>query len=286
MLFSWFGITDAFLWRKAQPLWTCPHIHACSSRNVQINSPKRDRIPQAIQTTRDIPTLPECFRIPFGEIKIPAPMMVPTMMEIPLSRVTFFPSPTFLSSCGFPLGSLPIWANFCPSEATFPSLKVEEDMSIFCNTDCFQTKVSLKDDSTLVEEKLKSEKKEISQFFFLFLIVRHPSCHNPLRCFLVTSTCVSVPLSCVSVSPHVCIYRVLPSPSSESTLFSKTNCCSTDWGPTPIRGQGIIQPVSKQRNQFLLKIHIFKQLNFFFQTFNNFVFKPIFSCRAKMLQLV
>lgn len=59
--------------------------------------PKRERIPQAIHTTSDIPTLPEFFRIPFGEMNIPAPMIVPMMIEIPRSRVTFFRSSTLSS---------------------------------------------------------------------------------------------------------------------------------------------------------------------------------------------
>lgn len=205
------GIINPVVWRKALPLWTCPHIHICSSRNVQIISPKRDRTPQAIQTTRDIPTLPEFFRIPFGEIKIPAPMMVPTMMEIPLSRVTFFPSPTFLSSCGFSLGLLPFWANLCPSEATFPSLNAEEDLSIFFKTACLQTEVSLMDDLTLVEEKLKSKKKT-PQFNFLFLIVLHPSV------IIFTGVCsspppVSLSLSLVSLSqPTFAFIQSFPPP--------------------------------------------------------------------------
>lgn len=94
------------------------------------NSPKSDRTPQEIHTIRDIPTLPECFRMPLGEMKIPAPMMVPMIMAIPRSRVTFFPSPTLGSSCScsFPLGSawVPFWENVCP----FPSVYVFVDLLV------------------------------------------------------------------------------------------------------------------------------------------------------------
>ncbi len=55
-------------------------------------------------------------------MKIPAPMMVPMMMEIPRSRVTFFPSSTFLSSLSFsfPLASdwAPFWETLCPFAET------------------------------------------------------------------------------------------------------------------------------------------------------------------------
>lgn len=70
------------------------------------HSPKRERIPQAIHTTSDIPTLPEFFRIPFGEMNIPAPMIVPMIIEIPRSKVTFFRSSTFSS------GSPAWWSPF------------------------------------------------------------------------------------------------------------------------------------------------------------------------------
>lgn len=76
--------------------------------------------------------------MPFGEMKIPAPMMVPMMMEIPRSRVTFFPSSTFLlsSSCTFRLGSdrVPFWET--PFAATLPSFSVDADLLVifFCQT--------------------------------------------------------------------------------------------------------------------------------------------------------
>lgn len=96
------------------------------------NSPKSDSTPQAIHTTRDIPMLPEFFRMPFGEMKIPAPMMVPMMIEIPRSRVTFFPSSTFLSlSCSFPLGS--VWVPFGEDLYPFASTATQfgEDKDCF-----------------------------------------------------------------------------------------------------------------------------------------------------------
>lgn len=40
-------------------------------------------MPHAVQTIKDMPTLPVFFRIPLGEMKMPAPMIVPMMMEIP-----------------------------------------------------------------------------------------------------------------------------------------------------------------------------------------------------------
>lgn len=112
----------------------------CSHTNKDIlsfylcsNLPKSDKTPQAIHTMRDIPTLPECFRMPFGEMKIPAPMMVPMMIEIPRSRVTFFPSPTFpssLSSCSFPPASdwVPFWEALCPFAGTLPPFSLDADL--------------------------------------------------------------------------------------------------------------------------------------------------------------
>lgn len=84
--------------------------------HLPTDSPNSDITPQATHTTKDIPTLPECCRMPFGEMKIPAPMMVPMMMEIPRSSVTFFPSSTFLpfSSCASPLTLCPFLL-ICPS---------------------------------------------------------------------------------------------------------------------------------------------------------------------------
>lgn len=64
-----------------------------SIKNFQ-NLPKSERIPQAVQTIKDIPTVPVFWRIPFGEMKIPAPIIVPVIMDIPLSKVIFFFSTT------------------------------------------------------------------------------------------------------------------------------------------------------------------------------------------------
>lgn len=65
-------------------------------------------MPHAVQTIKDMPTLPVFFRIPLGEMKMPAPMIVPMMMEIPLSSVTFFFSTTFSCGCLLSMeGNLP-----------------------------------------------------------------------------------------------------------------------------------------------------------------------------------
>lgn len=70
--------------------------------------PKSERMPHAVQTIKDMPTLPVFFRIPLGEMKMPAPMIVPMMMEIPLSSVTFFFSTTFSWGCLLSMeGNLP-----------------------------------------------------------------------------------------------------------------------------------------------------------------------------------
>lgn len=88
-------------------VWEYMHMSACSCLHTTrcvLHSPKRERIPQATHITSDIPTLPEFCRIPFGEMNIPAPMMVPMIKAIPRSRVTFFRSSTF-SSGASALGS-------------------------------------------------------------------------------------------------------------------------------------------------------------------------------------
>lgn len=53
------------------------------------NSPKRERIPQASQTIKESPTLPEFCSTPLGEIKMPLPTMVPMAREIAWVRVIF-----------------------------------------------------------------------------------------------------------------------------------------------------------------------------------------------------
>lgn len=104
----------------------CSHHETWERLKTFRNSPNSESTPQAIQTIRDIPMLPECFRIPFGEMKIPAPIMIPTMTEIPESNVTFFPSSTFVS---FSLGGSPesIW---CPFSSA-PTCSPEDLLFIF-----------------------------------------------------------------------------------------------------------------------------------------------------------
>lgn len=84
--------------------WKNFHVQTVSKidvfQHLKTNSPNSERTPQEIHTIRDIPMLPEFCRIPFGEMKMPAPMMMPTMIEIPRSSVTFFLSSTFWLSAG------------------------------------------------------------------------------------------------------------------------------------------------------------------------------------------
>lgn len=49
-----------------------------------------DRIPEKIQTMRAWPTLPLLLRTPFGETKIPAPTMMPTIIATPSQRPSSF----------------------------------------------------------------------------------------------------------------------------------------------------------------------------------------------------
>lgn len=50
--------------------------------------PKVARTPQAAQTTKQGPTAPTFSSTALGEIKIPEPITVPTMTQIPLIRPT------------------------------------------------------------------------------------------------------------------------------------------------------------------------------------------------------
>lgn len=63
--------------------------------------PNVERMPQANQMTRLMPTLCVCRRTPTGDTNIPDPIMVPTIRAIPLKRPTCllrltFPSLSFL----------------------------------------------------------------------------------------------------------------------------------------------------------------------------------------------
>ena len=42
-----------------------------------------DKIPESVQTIRDIPTEPEYNKTPFGETKMPDPTMIPMIIEAP-----------------------------------------------------------------------------------------------------------------------------------------------------------------------------------------------------------
>lgn len=92
--------------------------------------PKSDKTPQADQMIKDIPMLPEFFRIPLGEMKIPAPMMVPMMMEIPRRRVTFFFNTTLSEGVEGLQGSgesLPLLAFFLGSTSLMGIFLTEND---------------------------------------------------------------------------------------------------------------------------------------------------------------
>lgn len=52
------------------------------------DSPKMDRMPQAAQIRRQGPTAPEYSSTAFGEMKMPEPMMVPTIRQVALNRPT------------------------------------------------------------------------------------------------------------------------------------------------------------------------------------------------------
>ena len=57
-----------------------------------------EKSPLKIHTTRDIPGLPVCASTPVGDMKIPDPIILPTITVIPLNRVIFGLRPTTLSS--------------------------------------------------------------------------------------------------------------------------------------------------------------------------------------------
>lgn len=66
------------------------------------HSPNRERIPQDSHTSKETPTLPEFFKTPFGEIKMPLPTMVPMPSAMTRVRVTFLLRKTASSaSSGF-----------------------------------------------------------------------------------------------------------------------------------------------------------------------------------------
>lgn len=51
--------------------------------------PSVARIPQAAHMMRQGPTVPVLLSTDLGEMKIPEPMMVPTIMQMPLNRPTW-----------------------------------------------------------------------------------------------------------------------------------------------------------------------------------------------------
>lgn len=243
-VFKWWYIQSFFKASAESVLLLFPSSFCQSSEHDQVlnhflwgnqkcNSPKSDRTPQAIHTVRDIPTLPECFRIPLGEMKIPAPMMVPTMMEIPRSRVTFLPSSTFFPppSCSFPRGSFPFWENVCPVEAVSSSFLIEVNLFIFLNAACAQslflfeleclsdgacegtTSPGLKRFLTVTVHA----KGSLSCSFLKSAAPYSTLWHHPT--FL--SLFIGLPDFCLFVLPHV-LLLVLP-PLSESCLPSKTS---------------------------------------------------------------
>lgn len=53
-----------------------------------IHLPKVARIPQAAQMVKQGPTAPTLASTDFGEIKMPEPIIVPTIIQIPLMRPT------------------------------------------------------------------------------------------------------------------------------------------------------------------------------------------------------
>lgn len=51
--------------------------------------PRVDKTPQAAQIRRHGPTAPEYSNTDLGEMKMPEPIIVPTMRQMPLSRPTY-----------------------------------------------------------------------------------------------------------------------------------------------------------------------------------------------------
>lgn len=58
------------------------------SPSMLYDSPKMDRMPQAAQIRRQGPTAPEYSSTAFGEMKMPEPMMVPTIKQVALNSPT------------------------------------------------------------------------------------------------------------------------------------------------------------------------------------------------------
>lgn len=74
------------------------------------HAPNIERIPQANQTTKERPTLPEFFSTPWGEMNIPLPTMLPMRSEKALKRVIFFLRKTASSFFfDFPMACAVLW---------------------------------------------------------------------------------------------------------------------------------------------------------------------------------
>lgn len=55
---------------------------------ISLLSPIVDNTPQVAQMLRQGPTAPEYSRTAFGDMKMPEPIMVPTIRQTPLNRPT------------------------------------------------------------------------------------------------------------------------------------------------------------------------------------------------------
>lgn len=55
---------------------------------MMLFSPRVDNRPQAAQIIRQGPTAPVYIRTDLGEMKMPEPIIVPTIRQMPLSRPT------------------------------------------------------------------------------------------------------------------------------------------------------------------------------------------------------
>jgi hypothetical protein len=65
-------------------------------------APNNDMIPQAAQTHKHAPTLPEYFNASVGEMKIPLPIITPNMTFTAAVRPRCLCKPTFVSFSGDP----------------------------------------------------------------------------------------------------------------------------------------------------------------------------------------
>ena len=66
--------------------YTAPDDGKVSPSSAKLSAPSREKMPQTDQIMRVRPTELAPARTPFGEMKIPEPIMMPTLMATPLMR--------------------------------------------------------------------------------------------------------------------------------------------------------------------------------------------------------